>query len=382
MNIAIIGTRGIPNRYGGFEQCAEYLADGLSNKGHTVTVYSPSNHPYKKSSWRKVNIVHCQNPEGKLGSAGAFVYDLNCILHARKQNYDIILMLGYTSSSIWGWLFPRKKTIITTNMDGLEWKRSKYSAPVKRFLVYAEKLGVRYSDHLIADSEGIQSYLKEKYSKPSVFIPYGAHIFETPEASTLSKFSLKPFEYDILIARMEPENNIEVILDGVVLAAKSRRFLVIGGNDNRFGKYVKQKFAAYENIVFLGAIYDMNTLNNLRYFSNIYFHGHSVGGTNPSLLEAMASDSFICAHDNIFNRTILKQNAYYFNSAEDVSRVLLTKDKRDHLSFLEINRETIKSVYNWDRIIGQYENHFKQILPQNTLWRSYKKKTDAVMEKP
>src|SRR5690606_15248269 len=127
--IAILGTRGIPNNYGGFEQFAEYLSSYLANKGHEVDVYCSSSHPYQKSLWSKVNLIHIYDPENQLGTLGQFVYDLNCILDSRKRDFDIILQLGYTSNSIWGWLFS-SKPIIVTNMDGLEWKRSKYSKPV------------------------------------------------------------------------------------------------------------------------------------------------------------------------------------------------------------------------------------------------------------
>ena len=119
MKIAIIGTRGIPNYYGGFEQFAQYLAKGLTQKGFEVTVYNSHTHPYQKKTWNGVNIVHCKDLEYKMGTAGQFIYDLNCILDARKKQYDVILQLGYTSNSVWGWLLP-KKTIVTTNMDGLE----------------------------------------------------------------------------------------------------------------------------------------------------------------------------------------------------------------------------------------------------------------------
>ena len=179
MKIGIIGTRGIPNYYGGFEQFAEYLSVDLVKAGHEVFVYNSHSHPFQESNWNGVNIIHCNDPEDKMGTAGQFIYDLNCILDSRKRKFDIILQLGYTSSSIWGWLLP-SKSIIVTNMDGLEWKRSKYSKPVQKFLQFAEYLGVKFSDHLIADSVGIQSYLKEKYKKDSVYIPYGANVFNSP----------------------------------------------------------------------------------------------------------------------------------------------------------------------------------------------------------
>ena len=120
VRIAILGTRGIPNHYGGFEQLAEYLAPGLVAAGHDVTVYNSHNHLYQEKSWKGVHIRHCHDPEYMLGSAGQFIYDLNCLIDARRQQYDVILQLGYTSSSIWGWLFPRKSKIIY-NLVGLVW---------------------------------------------------------------------------------------------------------------------------------------------------------------------------------------------------------------------------------------------------------------------
>ena len=163
LKIAILGTRGIPNHYGGFEQFAEYLAKGLVERGFEVSVYNSHNHPYREKTWNGVEIIHCYDPEDKIGTAGQFIYDLNCIKDSRKRDFDIILQLGYTSSSVWNRFLPRKRTIITTNMDGLEWKRSKYSKPVQQFLKRAEGLAVKFSDHLIADSKGIREYLKEKY---------------------------------------------------------------------------------------------------------------------------------------------------------------------------------------------------------------------------
>ena len=171
MKVAILGTRGIPNNYGGFEQFAQYLSEGLANEGVNVTVYSIHSHPYKKEKWNGVSIIHCNNPEDKFGSFGQFIYDFNCISHARRQNYDVILILGYTSSSVWSFYYPKKKSIIVTNMDGLEWKRTKYSKHVRKFLKYAEKLAVIYSDYLVADSIGIQNHLLREYKRESKYIP-------------------------------------------------------------------------------------------------------------------------------------------------------------------------------------------------------------------
>lgn len=364
MHIAIIGTRGIPNYYGVFEQCAQYLALGLVQNGFEVTVYNSHNHSFQESLFQGVNIIHCYDPEHKLGTIGQFLYDLNCIVDTRKRKYDIILQLGYTSNSIWHFLLPLK-SIITTNMDGLEWKRSKYSKYTQQFLRYAEKLAVHHSDYLIADSLGIKDYLFLKYKKVSTFIPYGAHLFNTPDKSVLSPYSVTPFNYNLLIARLEPENSIELILDGIVRSKSNDAFLVIGKHETFYGGKLKLKYEAIPNIKFIGSIYDINILNNLRHYSNIYFHGHTVGGTNPSLLEAMASNALICANANPFNQHILGVDAYYFDNSDDIAKLVNENPRRnyDHKveKFIQNNRDKIQDLYTWERIIELYMEHFNEI---------------------
>lgn len=362
MKIAILGTRGIPNHYGGFEQCAEYLATGLVKRGFNVTVYNSHNHPYQDSEWNGVKIVHCYDPEDRLGTAGQFVYDLNCILDMRRRKFDVILQLGYTSSSIWGWLLPRK-SVITTNMDGLEWKRTKYSTLVKKFLRYAEMLGVKYSDHLISDSVGIKEYLKEKYSSDSTYIAYGAKLFENPDVTMVSEYNVIPYQYDMLIARLEPENSIEIILDGVKKSRITRPFLVIGKYETSYGNYLKQKFSDVKHIIFIGGIYDIGKLNNLRYYSNVYFHGHTVGGTNPSLLEAMASNALICANDNPFNKYILGDDALYFSNADDVSKHLegVEYSLPTYQEMIANNCRKITEIFDWEIIVDAYAKHLSSV---------------------
>lgn len=365
MKIAILGTRGVPNHYGGFEQFAEYLTLGLVKRGFEVLVYNSHNHPHQDKEWNGAQIVHCYDPEYKLGTAGQFIYDFNCILDVRKRKCDIVLQLGYTSSSVWGWMMP-KKAVITTNMDGLEWKRTKYSEKVKQFLRYAESLGVKYSDYLISDSIGIQNYLKETYNAESTFIAYGATLFEKSDMDVIRKYNLEPYKYDMLIARLEPENSIEIILDGVADAKLSRPFLVIGNHETPYGNYFKQKFSSYEQIQFIGGIYKIKVLNNLRYYSNIYFHGHTVGGTNPSLLEAMASNSLICANDNDFNKYILGDDAIYFKDANEVKNHMVNikyNDEKFQLMLGE-NKKKITNIYDWELIVDQYAKHFSDIINQ------------------
>jgi glycosyltransferase involved in cell wall biosynthesis len=366
LKIGILGTRGIPNYHGGFEQFAEFFSVFLKEKGHDVYVYSSGNHPYQKDEFKGVKLIHCKDPENKVGTVGQFIYDLNCIRNSRKMDFDILLQLGYTSNSVWHRWLP-KNPIIITNMDGLEWKRTKYSTKVRRFLKYAESLAVKSSDFLVADSKGIQDYLKETYNVSSKYIAYGSFLFSNPIAGILSNYNVTPYDYNMLIARLEPENSIETILDGVVRSKSNIPFLVVGKHDtNKFGAYLKDKYKDHTNIRLIGGIYNQEHLNNLRYYSKIYFHGHTVGGTNPSLLEAMASDSLVVAHDNQFNKAILNNDAFYFHDAKEVTAILknITK-KEDHRHFLDNNREKIENIYSWDIINNAYLVFMEQTYEQN-----------------
>lgn len=354
LRIGILGTRGIPNRYGGFEQCAEFLAKGLVEKGHKVWVYCSSAHEYQQPEWEGVQLIHCKDPEPRIGTAGQFIYDLNCFRDARKRKFDVLLQLGYTSSSIWRRLWPRTVNIV--NMDGLEWKRSKYSPKVQRFLKVAEKWAAQHADALVADSVGIQEYLMQKYGKPSSFIPYGAELFEQPDERYLTTQQVQPFGYDLLIARMEPENNIEMILDGHLASGVPYPLLVVGNTGHTFGSYLKQKFAANSLVRFTEGIYDATVLNNLRYFSRLYYHGHSVGGTNPSLLEAMACRALIVAHNNPFNRAVLGVDGFYFGNIHEVAGISAhVQSKEDRSEWMAQNLAKIKATYNWPTIVEAYE---------------------------
>lgn len=348
LRIAILGTRGIPNHYGGFEHISQHLAVGLTNKGHSVSVYNSHNHPYQEKTWQNVEIVHCYDPEYKIGTAGQFVYDFNCLMHARKMRYDIILFMGYTSSSIWGPLYP-KDSVVITNMDGLEWKRSKYSKPVQYFLKYAEKLAIKYSKFYIADSVVIQSYLKDKYQVDSKYIPYGAEkaIYQVPTEEA----------YFLLMARIEPENNIEMILDGYRKSNAQKPFKVLGNTENKFGRFIKEKFKNDSRIHFMGSNFDTQMVNNLQHHAHLYFHGHSVGGTNPSLLQAMANGSLIAAHQNPFNNAVLQNNAFYFSNADEVKQLVerIQKDEST-LKMIANNEHRIQTDYNWKNVINEYEN--------------------------
>lgn len=360
MKIGIIGTRGIPNRYGGFEQLAEYLSVGLVQRGHAVTVYNGHDHPYGQNQYQGVQLVHCRNPEKRLGTAGQFIYDFNCVRDARKRQFNVLLFLGYTSSSVWGKWYPAA-TAIVSNMDGLEWQRSKYSRFAQKFLRYAEKLAVRHSDCLVADSPAIQAYLSSKYKVDSTYIAYGAEIIVGGDEELLLRYGLQQNGYMMLMARMEPENNIDMILEGFSASSSVCQMIVVGNVQNKHGGYLQGKYKGDKRIVFAGAIYDKAKLHTLKQRALLYFHGHSAGGTNPSLLEAMASKVPIAAHDNGFNRAVLQNDAHYFGTAQAVSAIVAAVEPGTHLdNMVERNFIKIQQQYNWPLIIDKYEQLLNQ----------------------
>ncbi|MEG0529359.1 MAG: glycosyltransferase, partial [Bacilli bacterium] len=205
-----------------------------------------------------------------------------------------------------------------------------------------------------ADSLGIKTYLREKYNKDATYIAYGANVFDNPDDRILKKYQIEKENYSLLIARFEPENNLEMILDGVVKSNRSEPFLVIGKHDTVYGDFLKNKYKAYPNIKFIGGIYNLEELNNIRYYSRLYFHGHSVGGTNPSLLEAMASNTLICANNNEFNKGVLKENAFYFKNAKEVAELYTEKEKNKHPDFINNNIMAIKNEFSWEIINQKY----------------------------
>jgi len=361
LSIAIVGSRGIPNRYGGFEELAEVLSLELVKKGHELTVYTSSLHPDKSKSWNGVNRILVPDPEDKLGTFGQFIYDLNANLNTREKSYDIILHLGYTSDSIWSFLWP-SSSIHITNMDGMEWQRSKFSKAVRRYLKFAEKWVAKRSDYLVADSGAIEKYLKSKYKTPVRFIAYGAEIPKNFDLNTLQSFDLKQNSYDLLIARMEPENNIEMAIEAKMMEGSYIPLIIIG-NHTAYGQTLIEKYKSKSQVQFLGPIYNKEVLNALRHFCRYYIHGHSVGGTNPSLLEAMACSSGILAHDNSFNRDVLQDAAFYYSDSENLSKLLNKSSLKQELNAtLNMRLERIENIYNWKLISAQYEALFYECL--------------------
>ena len=374
MKIAFISTRGIPNKYGGFEQFAEYISVGLVRRGHEVVVYSPHFHPYREPDYKGVRIKHIYSPEKWIGSSvGSFFYDFLSLRDAlKKEKFDIIYEAGYTSivpAYIWFNVKRIKYPLFTTNMDGLEYKRTKFNRWVQKFVFWEERMAVKHSHFLIADNMGIHDYYKEKYGKESKFLAYGADIHEDYDEDILKEFGLEADGYFIVVARLEPENNLFMAIEGYLASGQygKRPLVIVGKTNTPYGKHLVERYGDDRNIRFVGGIYDFRKLNSIRHYSYAYFHGHSVGGTNPSLLEAMASGCFILAHDNIFNRAVLGENALYYGSTDAAMEMLDGIDQAVSAYKKEYtgrNLEVIRRDYSWAKLVDEHEEYFKWMLAQ------------------
>ncbi len=364
MRIAITGIRGIPNRYGGFEQFVEKLSVRLSSIGNEIWSYNPHYHAYKDSEFFGVRIYRKRTFGNVMGSANNFLFDFSCITHANKQKPDIILECGYATAAPWYPFLRRKGIKLVTQMDGMEWQRAKWGWITRKLILLAESTAVKYSDAIVCDHPEIAEYYREKYSVEPNMIPYGADIREEWNVESLSEIGIKPGTYYMLVARLEPENKIELIIDGFLASPAKEPLLIVGDYSRKYGQKIHREYRADKRLKFLGGIFESKKLDHLRHYSIASFHGHSVGGTNPSLLEAMAAGSLIFAHKNPYNKWILGENAGYFRSTGELSNCIKDLGKLDRDKFISNNLDRIRADFQWDSIVQQYEELFKRLINQ------------------
>jgi len=367
VKITLLGTRGIPNRYGGFEQFAEELSTRLADRGNRVLVYTPAGHPFSEPSYKGVQLIRVGEPLRWLGALHSLFYDFRCLKRAFKLQPDIILLCGYGSAGLLRFLKNPSHIPVLIHLDGMEWKRKKWHFVARIFLHWSEKQATQLAENMIVDSNEVQKYYYRKYGKKPAYISYGAEVPDRTDGNWPDRRNLQDLtagQYYLAVARMEPENNLELIIRGYLDSGVKERLVLVGDLKTKFGKKLLKKYKDRPGISFLGAIYDKKFLNGLRAHCKAYFHGHSVGGTNPSLLEAMASSCFIMAHDNKYNREVLKENALFFSTADEVGKQLRNFESlfSTGTGFAGNNLIRIEKQYNWEKITGAYLELFNEIL--------------------
>lgn len=358
MKISIIGTVGVPANYGGFETLVEQLIVGKHNPQLEYTVYcSASAYPDKLDNYKGASLKYVGL---KANGMQSIPYDIISLIKATRSS-DAILMLGVSGClflPIYR-LFSKKQLVI--NIDGLEHRRDKWKPWVRAILKGSEKMAVKYGDIIVSDNKGIQDYVMEEYSKSSELIAYGGDqalqsVGEAEQKDVLLKYCVEDKEYAMGLCRIEPENNVHVILEA--FSKLPERHLIFFGNwgKSEYGRELKEKYSRYPNISLFDAEYDSKVINTLRNNSAMYFHGHSAGGTNPSLVEAMFADSPIFAFDCVYNRETTEGKAIYFANTEDLIRKLQVVKHEELQQCKADMREIAERRYRWDVVAQQYEN--------------------------
>jgi glycosyltransferase involved in cell wall biosynthesis len=356
MKIAILGSRGIPNDYGGFEECAEHLAIFLKEMNNEVYVYSTKSHPFKGDMWNGVHLIHIED-FARSSMNTSVLYDFLCLLDVSHRQFDVVIQLGYSPSGLFSIILKVLRVPTITNMAGMEWKRSKWGPLARNVIRLSERLAVRNSDIVVSDNIGVKQYIDEKYGVSSVFIPYGATIPSRFPEEVICKYRLKKGQYMLVIARLQADNNVEMIIKGCLQAhIEGIPLVIVGALNSEYAKNLKTRYGSNQNIQFVGANYDKEELMTLRKYSFIYFHGHSAGGTNPSLLEAMAAGARIAAFDCVFNRNVLGPCAVFFKDKDDITRIILNIDRIYEGNWIAANRIKITNDYQWNKVGMQYLN--------------------------
>jgi len=356
--VGIIGTNGLPGKYGGWDQLVNHLTIKLENQFNFLVYTSKYNAEPGLSTYNgaKLKIINL-----KANGIQSVFYDMISMFHA-CFTCNVLFICG-TSGCIFlpiTKLFGKK---VILNPDGLEWKRKKWSKPVKWFLKISELIGIKYSDIVVSDNEKILEYIFNEYKITSQLIEYGGdHVIKDVKLSDKSSnlYKIKPNEYAFKVCRIEPENNIHIILE----AFKNNDIpLIIVGNwtYSKYGKNLRIKYASYNNIQMLDAIYDQVVLDELRNNCLIYIHGHSVGGTNPSLVEAMNLGLVVIAYNVPFNVITTENNALYFSNSFDLElHINNIRENKINLEFIKNKMcEIAKRRYVWDIITEKYANLFR-----------------------
>ena len=305
--------------------------------------------------YRGVRLVYVSVPS--LGPMSTILFDLLCLWRARR-GFDVVYMLGYGASLFC--FIPRLfGSNVWINMDGLEWTRSKWSWPGRVWLKVMEGIAMWTPNCIIADADAMQANLAARHSHMPrcEVIPYGAQVVEQPPSvDLLAEWGLEPSGYYLVVCRLEPENHVLEVLRGYT-ASDSAAPLIILGDHRVTNAYVTQLLAVKdERVRFVGTVYDQDKLRALRYYSRAYFHGHSVGGTNPSLLESLGCGNVVIAHDNVFNREVAGDAACYFASADAIPALVaqIEADEPRVAAMRSRAREIAAGRYTWKKVTEHY----------------------------
>lgn len=349
LSLAIIGTNGVPNQYGGFETLVDYLAEYLHDRFY-ITIYCSRTQKTRIKEYKGCKLKYL--PLGANGVEGILYDGLSVAITAPR--YDRVLLLG-CSSLLAIRLFSCFKNKFILNIGGIDWRRSKWGKMQKWFIHTAEKTCIPICSKIISDNEGIREYIKETYGKDSYMIEYGGDQV-TKENITQEAIIKYPFlnnPYALVVARIQSDNNIEMSIKGC-LNAKVPLVVVGNWNHSQYGIELREKYASEKSLYLLDAIYNQKELNILRSNADVYIHGHSGGGTNPSLVEIMTLEVPVYCYNSNYNRYTTEDKSLYYSDEDELSVLLstTTKEKKDKMT--SVLSEVAFRRYRWEVIAEKY----------------------------
>ncbi len=378
-HLAILGIRGIPASHGGFETFAERLALYLVAQGWKVTVYcqEDTTGPMYEDLWEGVHRIHI--PCGKETAASTIRFDWRSIVDTVRLRPDVALTLGYNTA-----VFCTRLRLAgipnVINMDGIEWQRDKWSGPAKAWLYANEWAGVKLGDHLIADHPSIADHLARLTDPDRItVIPYGANEVLDAPVEPVERLGLVPGQYATVIARPEIENSLLEIVSGFSAEPRGCTLAVLGRYTPDTHPYHRAVMdAASAEVRFLGPVYDPAIVSALRFHSRMYVHGHRVGGTNPSLVEALGAGNPVLAHRNRFNRWVAGSDAAYFESAEEAAAAfdMLLDQPRKLAAMSRASRERYRERFRWEPVLHRYESVLRRHVRRQPGWNPSSHVTD------
>lgn len=365
MKIALIGTRGVPANYGGFETFYEELGKRLVEKGHEVTVYCRDSYYHEKTdSYLGMKLVYLPNLKKK--SLDTLSHTLFSILHAIRQPFDVYMVCNAANSP--ALLLPRLLgRRIAINTDGLEWKRGKWGKVAQIYYKLSERISCLLADRVVADSRGIQDYYLSEYNAATTFIPYGAYPSKSRNPGLLASIGLTPGDYFLQITRFEPENNPLLTIQAFKQLQTDKKLVVVGGvpYESDYLRQIQREAEGHPNIILPGSIYDKELLNEIWCNCFAYIHGNEVGGTNPALLQTMASGCFTIAIDVSFSRDVLADSGIFFGKdqhalADKMKWALGNTSSLENYKAKAVER--IEKYYSWDSVTDAYEAMFLEMI--------------------
>ena len=370
LKVALIGTRGVPANYGGFETCVEEIGKRLAANGHQVTVYCRKGYySFDSKSYLGMKRVSLPNINSK--SLDTLSHTLISCWHALFQNFDVYMIFNAANSPAVMPLRLFGKTI-SINTDGVEWKRSKWGYLGRSFYKVSEKISCFIANRIVTDSKGMKNYYLNAYNTDSTEIAYGAPIQTCDRPRQLKKMGLEPGDYFLQITRFEPENYPLLTIKAFNKLNTDKKLVVVGGNPYPNDYTTEIERSATEKVILPGYIYEPELLRELWCNCFAYIHGNSVGGTNPALLQTMGSGCFTIAVDIQFNRDVLADCGIYYQNNEKslAERMQWAIENQDKLgSYGKKAQKRILKNYNWDKVADQYENLFYELVDGKHPWK-------------